>query len=255
MGKTGRPKKIDSDVLVRLTEDYFSNEGHGDPASLQCTKLSAYAKKCGINANDYDFRRDEKVTARIKELKQTKRMPQAGQMVSAYRTLDIEGLLRSCGDLAALRRKLYDLDCYWREVHASAQADRAEAERLHKDRAALTGKLEEAKKRIDECDQEKEALLDKNKRLSAENAWLRKQIRTYLYPALANELLRRDNLPNEKSHDITPEAATDMIEGSTPLPFGGQRGSFETETSSRMEELEAQMKAQVRDGKQHTDKG
>lgn len=246
MGKTGRPKKTDSAVLVRLTEDYFANEGHGDPASLQCTKLAAYAKKCGINAHDYDFRRDEKVAEKIRELKQMKKPKEAG-LASAYRTLDIEGLLRSCGDLSVLRRKLYDLDCYWRDIHASAESDRAEAVRMHKGREELTRKLAKTQKELDASEREKETLAAEKKRLSAENAWLRKQIRTYLYPALANELLAQANLPNEKSQDIRPEARADMIEGSCPLAFGGHRGSFGAGLT-RMEELEAQMKAQVNDG-------
>lgn len=246
MGKTGRPKKTDSDVLIRLVEDYFANEGHGNPAALQCTKLAKYARKCGVDANDYDFRRDSRVMERIQELKQDQQgFKPVG--TTAYRNLDIEGLIRSCSDLSILRRKLYELDAYWRSVYASAEETRAEVRKLHRTREELTKQTEELKRNADAVVREKDAFSSANKALEKENAYLRKQIRTYLYPALANELLSQSNLPSVKSKDVRPEAVTEMIEGRTPLPFGGNRGSFRHERT-RVEELEAQMKAQVRDG-------
>lgn len=92
MGKTGRPKKTDSETLVRLVEDFYANEGHGDPASLQCTKLAKYAAKSGVDAKDYDFRRDEKVKERINQLKEKSR-GSGKPAVAAYRNLDVEGLI------------------------------------------------------------------------------------------------------------------------------------------------------------------
>ena len=235
MGKTGRPKKTDSETLVRLVEDFYANEGHGDPASLQCTKLAKYAAKSGVDAKDYDFRRDEKVKERINQLKEKSR-GSGKPAVAAYRNLDVEGLIRRCGDLSVLRRTLYELDGYWKGIYEASEASRQEASRVHKSREAMTKK------------HEKISLERENKRLSSENAFLRKQIRSCIYPALANELLAQANLPSTKSRDIKPEAVSTMIEGPVPHPFDGFRGSFHHKLT-RAEELEAQMKAQVRNGK------
>ena len=106
----------------------------------------------------------------------------------------------------------------------------------------------EVKKHLEAVEHEKISLERENKRLSSENAFLRKQIRYCIYPALANELLAQANLPSTKSRDIKPEAVSTMIEGPVPHPFDGFRGSFHHKLT-RAEELEAQMKAQVRNGK------
>lgn len=248
MAKNGRPKKTDSQTLVKLTEDFFASEGHGDPSCLKCTRLAAYAQKHGIEAHDYDFRRDQGVKDKIEELKD---MPSVSTdtAISAYRTLDIEGLLRSCSDLNSLRRKLGELDSYWHEIHEKAAAVQKENAALHKSRSETAGKNERLKKEVEAGREENAGITSENRRLKAENAWLRKQIRDFLYPALANELLAQAGLPNEKSDDIKPEAVEEMIEGNTPSPFDGRQGSFE-DGKTRLEQLEEQMKAQVRDGKQ-----
>ena len=247
MGKTGRPKKTDSETLVRLVEDFYANEGHGDPASLQCTKLAKYAARSGVDAKDYDFRRDEKVKERIKQLKE-KNQVSGKPVAAAYRNLDIEGLIRRCGDLSVLRRTLYELDSYWKGIYEASEATRQETLRLHKSRETMTKKLEEAKKQLETLQQEKISLERDNKRLSSENTFLRKQIRSCIYPALANELLAQANLPSAKSRALKPEAVSTMIEGPVPQPFDGFRGGFHHEMT-RAEDLEAQMKAQVRNGK------
>ena len=247
MGKTGRPKKTDSETLVRIVEDYYANEGHGDPASLQCTKLAKYAARSGVDAKDYDFRRDEKVKERINQLKEKSR-GSGKPSAAAYRNLDVEGLIRRCGDLSVLRRTLYELDGYWKSVYEASEASRQESLRVHKSREAMTKKLEELKKHLDDVENEKTSLERDNKRLSSENAFLRKQIRSCIYPALANELLAQENLPSSKSRDIKPEAVRTMIEGAVLHPFDGFQGGFHHELT-RAEKLEAQMKAQVRNGK------
>lgn len=247
MGKTGRPKKTDSETLVRLTEDFFATEGHGDASCLKCTRLAAYAAECGVDAKDYDFRRDEAVQRKIEELKQASNGSTGGG-ASAYRTLDIEGLLLSCKDISVLRRKLYELDGYWRGVHSRAEADRQEAEKLHRNRTELTGEIRVLKEAVADAESESGKLTAENRALKKENAWLRKQIRTLVYPAVANELLSQADLPNEKSSALRPEAVKEMIEDRQPQPFEGRQGSFE-EQQTRIERLEAQMKAQVQDGK------
>ena len=65
-----RPKKIDTEQLVRLVDSYFTTEAAGDSSKLKCSMLEVFANRNGIEVKAYDFRRNQKVRNRIEELKQ-----------------------------------------------------------------------------------------------------------------------------------------------------------------------------------------
>ena len=64
-----RPRKNDSDELIRLVDEYFSSEACGNSAKLKGSLLEDYASRRGSTAKSYDFRRDPAVMAHIGYLK------------------------------------------------------------------------------------------------------------------------------------------------------------------------------------------
>jgi len=104
---------------------------------------------------------------------------------------------------------------------------------------------------------EKEALLAKeqgnqtsgqeyrkvNKQLSVENRYLRKMLKTYLYPAIANEILQEERLLSGVDTQVTKAAMEDFAEEGLPPSF--PQAVREDRKINREEGLLAQMWAQV----------
>lgn len=61
----------------------------------------------------------------------------------------------------------------------------------------------------------KESGAAKNK-LAAENRYLRKMLKTYLYPALANEILRQENMLDNPDTEVSDVAKSGLVDGKFP---------------------------------------
>ena len=90
----GRPKKVSSQELVAITDEYYETECYGDPRRLKFSKIGAFARNKGIDVADYDIKRDKDVRKRIDELVALSDMVKEEERTTAYRTLDIEALLK-----------------------------------------------------------------------------------------------------------------------------------------------------------------
>lgn len=237
----GRRKKNDSSVLVGVVNDFYAEEAGGDPGKLKYSALAKYAQSKGVVARWYDFQRDEAVARRIQELRKWPEPEENQPVVPAYKSLDIEELLRNCRTAEELKRKLYELDGYWKKAYEnaaewteqnrklSAKAIRVEAEvrRLEREKAELEAALGAEKSRT--------------KRLREETAYLRRTLREYLYPAVADELLGNEN----PSDTVRPDAFPKLIEGAAPQPFDGVQLPLPKEPD-RQERLLDAMRKQVR---------
>lgn len=52
-----------------------------------------------------------------------------------------------------------------------------------------------------------------------ENRYLKKALRVYLYPAIANEILLCENILEQADTEVTPEAMEALVDAETPSPF------------------------------------
>ena len=239
----GRPKKTDSGMLVHLVEEYYETKANGDPTRLKFTDIAAFAREKGYAVESYDLRRDENVRRKLEELKALHDQTEAEQFISAYRNLNVDELFRHAGGIEELKSSIRSLDAYWRRIYDDSIAVKRENERL----SQKVDKRQEVQKLRDEVAAlagMQTQLQDENKRLSAENAYLKHVLRSSLYPAVAQELLRQDNLPVPEIHVVRPEALPTLIEGETPQPFTGEQGQM-TKPQTHQEKLLAQMKDQV----------
>ena len=183
-----RPQKTDQQLLVSVLERYFAEVVFGDPSVIRFTDLEKYAASQGISAKEYEFRRNKAVRARMAELQACAGQEDQDIGTLAYKSLDIEGMIRNCRDLTDLKKKMNEVDSYWKSIY-----DRCVA--LSKDsRAALVQKAD-FEKRLAEMQKETDHL----------NA---------LYE-------NSENLPVDGPRYVTKEALTEMVEGKQPLPFGG----------------------------------
>ena len=244
-----RPKKTDSDELVAIVDSFFTTEAAGNPAKLKCSLLEKYAARIGKQVKAYDFRRDEKVRLRIDELKALVRNENGMgiQLGNPYKSLDVEKIMRARQDPNELRTALGELDAYWRYIYESTLQIRRDSEK----------ELSEKKRLKEQCEsliREKEAsqkayteARSEVRSLTLENRYLRKMLRTYLYPALANEILVEENQLKTPDTEVTPQAKNKLIDGKFPSATSESLSS-DTKMLSREEELLKQMWNSIPEG-------
>lgn len=234
----GRHKKNESAVLVRLLNQFYETQARGDIRRLKYSNLARYAEEQGVHAAWYDFQRDKAVVQRMEEL----RTVQAGEppiVTAAYKSLDIEALLKRCRTMEELKRMLCELDGYWKRAYD----DSVELSHQNRDAAARTQELE---KKLDALSETLEELEQQMRALRRENTWLRRMLRENLYPAIADQLLSESNSSSAVPETVRPEAFSRLIEGNVPLPLNGVQQP-QPQKMSRQEQLLADMRRQVKE--------
>lgn len=239
----GRPRKNHSQTLVSLVVDYYEQEANGNPARLRFAALAAYAKSRGYEAEAYDFRRDAAVREKIDEIKARQEAQNRETMVAAYRNIDLDALFRRCPDLETLKRNIRGLDDYWRRVYEDAVEVKKENERLRHAPNHFQ-EVQELQKSSELIREELAALQSECQRIRAENVYLRRFLRNTLYPSVAEELLRQENLPVPENRTVKPTAFSTLIEGKQPQTFSGEQG-VTSKQETRQERLLNQMKEQI----------
>lgn len=239
-----RPKKYESIMLVKIVEEYYEEEANGNPGKLKFSRIETYAATKGCGAKAYDFSRDQGVRKRILELTEMASLPSDEMEIAAYKSLDIDQMVRGCSSLEELKNSLYEMDQYWKNIYISS------SEAAKRDRQLLAEKSG--------YDERITKLLEENKKLSVqaknagkesrslqrENAYLRRMLKTHLYPNIANEILRESHLPVEENTTVRPEAFRELVEGTRPLRFGGVQVE-KPKPMTRQEQLLEEMKNQV----------
>lgn len=207
-----RPKKLSDTDAIILVESLY--EKCGDPAMLKFSELEKHAAVLGVNAKAYDLRRCPAVLKRIAEIKAVELNSAAAL---AYKGLDIDGFVRLNRTPDRLKRSLSELDERWRKLYDYAvglsERSRAQSDDL-RGAETLIGSLKAENTALSG---EAAASRKSAAALKAENAHLRGTLKTYLYPALADEVLR--NLGEHTGGHASPVTQTAigaMADGDTP---------------------------------------
>lgn len=233
-----RPRKADADELIQLVDSYFTTEAAGDPSKLKCSFLERFAARNGKDIKAYDFRRYPEVRERMEELKAMVLNENGMQMLkgNSYKSLDIASVLKARRDPDELRKVLGEMDAYWKQVYEkciSLSRENMEFQntirQLKNDNSAFAQSVQ-----AKETDTGR-ILWEKNK-LAAENRYLRKMLKTYLYPAVANEILKQENLLENPDTEVTEAAMERMADVGIPASFS-EAVSADRKMRSREEEL------------------
>jgi hypothetical protein len=209
-----RPKKLSDTDAIILVESLY--EKCGDPAMLKFSELEKHAAVLGINAKAYDLRRCPAVLKRIAEIEAVA-LNSDDAAALAYKGLDIDGFVRLNRTPDRLKRSLSELDERWRKLYDYAvglsERSRAQSDDL-RSAETLIGSLKAENIALSG---EAAASRKSAAALKAENAHLRGTLKTYLYPALADEILR--NLGEHTADydsSVTQTAIDAMVDGDTP---------------------------------------
>jgi hypothetical protein len=205
-----------TDQMIEVIDSYHSTRTDGNVNLLKCSLIAAYAVELGYAANGYDFRRNTVVRDYIDRLMQGDEvLPKDVPVV--YKSLDIAGFINCNGD--KLVQALSELDSNWKQISISAAQNAKQNKMLMKINADSKAALIELTGVHDELASNNAELSRQNKRLVTENRYLRKMLRTYLYPAIAEEILVRENALKKTCEKATDAAIMDMTELGTPKSF------------------------------------
>ncbi len=239
-----RPKKTDQATMVKIVEMYFEEVAGGDPAKMKFSRIEAYAAEKGYTVKAYDLRRDDAVRKRVDELTQMAEMKQESVAI-AYKNLDVDQLIRRCASLEDLKRELYELDQSWKELYHFACDVNEKNQKFLAEKGSMEERIKELETECEELTMQRDSTKREVHSLQRENTYLKKMLKTYLYPNLADEILREAHLPVPDNKDVRPEAFNELIEGNTPLPFDGIQNEKE-KPATRQDELLEEMRRQVR---------
>lgn len=230
--------------MLRILESYLKK--HGDVSKLKCSNLEKYAATLGIDVKAYDFRRDEAVRRRIDELCDDT----ANDRISAltYKNLDADALITNHPTRATLKAALLELDANWRRVYERSVAVAAENTALISENNAKKRTIKELTDEIMATQDELKLLKRAANEQQGEIRYLKSVLESNLYPALANELLRREGVVSQTDTEVSPAAITAMTETSMPLPFS-EAVAPDNAMLSRDQTLLKRMKSQITGGR------
>ena len=198
--------------MLSLLQSFYDRQIMGDSRRLKYSLLEKYAAEQGYDVKAYDFKRDARVRAKMEQLKQLSAGDHGARILQglSYKSIDAEGLINRCHNKA--------VDKNWKSVHDAA-AD--VMKRVADQEAEVSGKTEtihcltEDREHLEE---ELQAAQSQNSALIKENRYLRKMIRTYLYPGIAVQILIEEQVIACADTSVTESAMTDLADPEVSQP-------------------------------------
>ena len=142
---------------------------------------------------DYLLRRNDDVRNYIDKLRTISEETYI-KTVSVYRDIDIDSFLQKNCTTIKLKKALRERECYYREITDSAAHSFKENKRLEQENSELKKQNKALQSELDKNSETGNTIASNNRRLVKENKSLREIIDTYVYPEIANELLKKSGL-------------------------------------------------------------
>jgi len=237
-----RPKKVDTSDMLRVVDSFY--EVHGDASKLKFKSFETYAKSLGLDIKEYDFRRNDAVKRRITELSELR---ETLGLSFAYKTLDADALIYANPTRASLKAALVDLDCSWRAVYERAV-------KLSNENTALLSKDYSIMRDADELRTENASLKSRisnmNQQLAdmlAENRYLKSALERWLYPDVANEILRLEGVAHGTGSSVANDVMEELADLDEPASLN-QVAATDMGRTAKAQALIDRMKSQVTRG-------
>jgi len=218
-----RPRKITNEQMIAIVDTYYHTHCDGNEKLLKCSLIAKFAQELGFDVKEYDFARNMEVREHIERWKvfaeTTKEVYGRKYKPTAYKSLDVDAFLRTNGNPAKLADALRELDGSWMHIYESYEEVTRQNWVLIHEKAKRKKLLREKDEDIDRLNSGISEFITENNKLSIENRYLRKMLRKYLYPALADEILKNENDPPPTNTLATDIAITDFIEDGISSSF------------------------------------
>ena len=213
-----RKVKIESETLISLIDQFYAERCEGQPDRLKIPQIGAYIRSKGYDVADYLIRRNEDAKAYIEKLQKTTEEIHV-HTVAVYRDLDIENFLMKNNTKEKLRIAIRERENYYREITHSASYSFKENKRLERQISDLKSRITELEDQLAKATAQNEAFESQNRHYKIENQKLHEIIDTYVYPEIANELLKRDGLLKNTAEVVAPESLEkQLVTAETDIP-------------------------------------
>ena len=188
----GKPKTIDDSRLLELINQYYKEVCGGNVYMLKLPRIARYVASHGYPTYQVTtLRRNPAAREYIKSLLMTKYSTSV-QDIIVYKPIDIEDFLNTNRTRSAQYSALSTLDNYYHTIADTSNALNQRCKNLEKKCRKLGNELDEANTSIKTYAEERRNHRAVKRELVSENAVLTNIVKNYVYPNIANELLKRD---------------------------------------------------------------
>lgn len=214
----GRKRAITDDDIKSIINEWCTLNPNKKP-TYSC--IGEFAREKGYTVEDYIFRRNELAREMIDSISKMVD-EETFCTVSVYHALDLDDFLTKNNTIDKLKAALTQRDQYYAKVARSAakafeenSKTMAENKRLLEKNAKLEKELQKKQEAADSAQ-----LREKNKEIAS----LRRIIKNYVYPEIANALLASEGLLEIDNEVIDDEALSECIVSSnTDIPSFGSK--------------------------------
>lgn len=214
----GRRSKIDDSVLAALFDQYFVEKCESEPGNIRIPEFAEYVRSNGYpDIQDYLVRRNETVRKRIAEIKEDAETAMI-QSVVVFRSLDVEEFIRKNSSPAALKRALSEREAYYRRLSESAAYCVKHFKELSDKINSLMMKNADLQQENEQLSEEITSMKEALKSTDSSLKKLREIIDTYVYPEIANELLKNEGMLKNTAGIVSDETVeTQVIHADTEI--------------------------------------
>lgn len=229
-----RPRSFTEDELIALINEYYLEYPN---QMIKTSDLERYANAHGRpNFKAYSIRRCPKAKQYIDQINANNQVTLETTIVT-WRQLDVDAFLNLNRSRSDLKNALIQRDNYYGEVCRSAGEFLRDKERLEAKITRMNSEINDLKNQIAELEQ-----MNTNKinRYSQEMlSKMKKVLDTYVYPDIANEILKKEGLDSLLSLYVNPESVeSEMITPESVLEIdNNQNISDENDTVDSIQDL------------------
>ena len=229
-----RPRSFTEDELIALIKEYYLKYPN---RMIKTSDLEQYARTHGRpNFKAYSIRRCAKAKQYIDQINANNQVTLETTIVT-WRQLDVDAFLNLNRSRSDLKNALIQRDNYYGEVCRSAGEFLRDKERLEAKITRMNSEINNLKNQIAELEQ-----MNTNKinRYSQEMlSKMKKVLDTYVYPDIANEILKKEGLDSLFGLYVNPESVeSEMITPESVLEItSNQNISDEDDTVDSIQDL------------------
>lgn len=229
-----RPRLFTEDELIALINEYYLEYPN---RMIKTSDLERYANAHGHpNFKAYSIRRCPKAKQYIDQINASNQVTLETTIVT-WRQLDVDAFLNLNRSRSDLKNALIQRDNYYGEVCRSAGEFLRDKERLETKITRMNSEINNLKNQVAELEQ-----MNTNKinRYSQEMlSKMKKVLDTYVYPDIANEILKKEGLDSLFSLYVNPESVeSELITPESVLELcSNQNTSDENVTVDSVQDL------------------
>lgn len=200
-----RKVKIDTETLITLIDQFYSEKCE-NPSQLKIPALGNYIREHGYaDVEDYLIRRNTVAREHIELLKNTADTNFTA-VITTFKTLDADAFIEKHNTTKSLKKALMERDMYYQKVAASAKYCIDNYKDMQKENRAIKREITELKVQNEKNKKEIVSISAELKERQLECKKLQELLNTYVYPEIANELLKKEGLLKETPGIINTDA-------------------------------------------------